>query len=348
MLTPLLFLAVQLPAQLVEVPLHRFKAFAEPRGIAAVALSPDAHTVSLWTRWSEQTPCVRWTVDVQTGATEGFGEDACPEPELPPPVRCDDAGCHLERKGKPLPLGEVALHGVPTRAQLTVHPHHEVAALRFERSLDFISLSDGQLISSFGHAGSVLRGIAASEGEWLLWSQGRDGADHLYLADGAELLAPTPTRPFVRPVARLRLPSSFGWKKDTRSTPDSPCEFFERGVMVEADVLLLDWNADAKPFDVHVKGQGGQLQQWRVDVASATPVAGLQIDRVHFPKQGRWRLKIRFPFPLEALALAPAGAKVPRLRPIAVPMSTGSTEPACVFVGGELQPERLLLDVLLR
>lgn len=190
--------------------------------------------------------------------------------------------------------------------------------------------------------------MAASEGEWLLWAQGRDGADHLYLADGDELLAPTPARPFVRPVARLRLPSSFGWKKDTRSTPDSPCEFFERGVMVEDDVLLLDWSADAKPFDVHVRGQGGQLQHWRIDVASATPVARLQVERVHFPKQARWRLKLRFPFPLESLALTEGGAKGARLRPIARPMSTASTEPACVFIDGELQPERLLLDVGLR
>jgi hypothetical protein len=149
-------------------------------------------------------------------------------------------------------------------------------------------------------------------------------------------------------VARIRLPASFGWKKDTRSTPDSPCEFFERGVMVEDDVLLLDWKDDAKPFDVHVRGQGGQLQKWRVDVASATPLPGLQVDRMHFPRQSRWRLRIRFPFPLHSLALAEGGAKVARLRPIERPMSTTSTEPACVFVGEELQPERLMLDVLLR
>ena len=344
MLTPLL-LATLIPAQLVEVPLHRFKAFAEPRGIAAVALSPDAHTVSLWTRWSGQTPCVRWTLDVQTGKTEGLGEDECPEPELPADVRCDAAGCHLERKGKSLPLGE---QGAPVRAQLALHPHHEVMALNFERALSFVSLSDGHLISSFSHAGFALRGIAAGEKEWLLWSQGRDGADHLYLADADELLAPTSSRPSVRPVARIRLPSSFGWKKNPRSTPDSPCDFFERGVMVEDDVLLLDWREDAKPFDVHVRGQGGQLQKWRVDVGSATPVPGLQVDRVHFPKQSRWRLKIRFPFALDSLALAEGGAKVARLRPIEPPMSTRSTEPTCVFAGDELQPERLMLDVLLR
>lgn len=147
-----------MPAQLVEVPLHRFKAFAEPRSIAAVALSPDAHTVSLWTRWSEQTPCVRWTRCVQTGATEGFGEDVCPEPALPPEVRCDAAGCHLERRGKPLPLGEVALQGIPTRAQLAFHPGRQVVALNFERWLTFVSLPDGQLISSFSHARAARRG----------------------------------------------------------------------------------------------------------------------------------------------------------------------------------------------
>ena len=343
MLTPLL-LAALLPGQLIEVPLHRFKAFAEPSGIVAVALSPDAHTVSLWTRWSEQTPCVRWSLDVQTGATEGFGEDECPEPELPPDVRCDAEGCHLERKGKSLPLGE---QGVPVRAQLALHPHHEVLALNFDRALSFVSLTDGHLISSFSHAGSALRGLSAGEKEWLLWSQGRDG-DHLYLADADELVAPTFSRPTVRPVARIRLPSSFGWKKDTHSTPDSPCEFFERGVMVEDDVLLLDWKEDARPLDLHVRGQGGQLQQWHLDVGSATPVPGLQVDRMHLARQSRWRLRIRFPFPLDALALAQGGAKVARLRPIERPMSTRSTEPACVFVNEELHPERLMLDVLLR
>lgn len=348
MLTPLLLTAA-LTAQLVEVPLHRFRTFAEPRVIAAAALSPDAHTVSLWTRWSPETPCTRWTVDVQTGATEGFGEDACPLPPLPPQVRCEASGCRLERKGQPSPLGEVALQGVPTRAQLAAHRLKPVAALNFDGALTFVSLVDGKLLSSFGHAGFALRGLAASEAvEWLLWVQGRDGADHLYLADGDELLAPPAQRPFVRSVPRLRMPSSFGWKKDTRSTPGSVCEFFERGVMVEDDVLLLDWSEDAKPFDLRVRGQGGQLQKWRVDVASATPVAGLQVERVHFPKQARWRLKIRFPFPLEALAMAEGGAKIARLRPIERPMSTTSSEPACLFTDGELQPERLLLDALLR
>lgn len=344
MLTPLLLLA-HLSGQLVEVPLLRFKGFAEPRSIAAVALSPDAHTVSVWTRWAPRTPCLLWTVDVQTGATEGLGEDACPQPPLPPEVACDGAGCRLVRAGQSLPLGEVALQGVPTRAQLAVHPTRQVAALNLDRWLSFVSLTDGRLISSFGHADFTLRGVSASaEVEWLLWVQGRDGRDHLFLADGDELLAPTVQRPLVRPVARVRLPSTFGWKKETRATPDSPCDFFEGGVMVEDDVLMLDWSADAKPFDLRVRGQGGQLQKWRVDVASATPVAGLQVERVHFPRLARWRLKISFPFPLETLALAEGGAKVARLRPIERPMSTTSSEPACVLVDGMLQPERLLLE----
>ena len=341
MLTTVLLLVTH---QLVEVPLHKFKGFAEPRGIAAVALSPDAHVVSVWTRWSDQTPCIRWTVDVQTGATEGFGEDECPQPALPSGVSCDEKGCRLGKK----PLGETALQGVPTRAQVAGHPVEPVIALNLERALTFVSLTDGHLISSFSHAGSALKGVAASEGEWLLWTQTHDGADHLYLADGAQLTAPTPERPFVRAVSRIRLPSSFGWKKDTRGTPDSPCDFFERGVMAEDDVLFLDWSADAKPFDVRVRGQGGQLQKWRVDATSPTPVAGLQIERMHLAKQARWRLKIRFPFPLEALALTDSSTKAARLRPIAAPMSTSSSEPACVFVDGALQPERFMLDALLR
>ena len=341
MLTSLLLLVTQ---QLVEVPLHKFKAFAEPRGVAAVALSPDAHIVSIWTRWSAQTPCIRWTVDVQTGATEGFGEDACPEPALPPQVSCEAKGCRLGKK----PLGEVAVQGMPTRAQLTVHPVESVIALNFERALTFASSIDGHLLSSFGHAGFAVKGVAASEGEWLLWTQSRDGADHLYLADNAELIAPTGEKPFVRAVARVRLPSSFGWKKDTRGTPDSPCDFFERGVMGESDVLFLDWSADARPFDVYVRGSGGPLQKWRVDATSATPVPGLTIERMHLAKQARWRLKIRFPFALEALAISDPSTKPARLRPLSPPLSTSSTEPHCVFVDGELQPERFMLDSLLR
>ena len=341
MLTAVLLL---IPGQLVEVPLHKFKSFAEPSTIAAVALSPDAHTVSVWTRWSEQTPCVRWTVAVQTGATEGFGEDACPEPPLPNAVKCEATGCRLGKK----PLGETALQGAPTRAQLTVHPVEPVIALNLEKALTFVSSTDGRLFSSFSHAGFAVKGVAASEGEWLLWVQSRDGADRLYLADNAELTAPTVEKPFVRAVSRVRLPASFGWKKDTAGLPDSPCDFFERGVMATDDVLFLDWRADAKPLDLYVRGQGMQLQKWKVDVSSPTAVAGLQIERMQLAKQGRWRLRIRFPYAIDSLAITEGGAKPARLRPISVPLSTNSSEPHCVFVDGELQPERFMLDSLLR
>ncbi|MDP1827958.1 MAG: hypothetical protein Q8L48_32085 [Archangium sp.] len=350
MLTSVLLL---ITSQLVDVPLHKFKAFAEPSTIAAVALSPDAHTVSVWTRWSAQTPCIRWTVDVQTGATEGFGEDACPDIPLPPAVKCEATGCRLGKK----PLGETTLQGTPLREQLTVHPVEPVIALNFERALTFVSSADGKVLSSFSHAGFAVKGVAASEGEWLLWVQARDGADHLYLADTAELIAPAAEKPFVRAVSRIRLPSSFGWKQDTRGLTDSPCDFFERGVMAGDDVLFLDWRADAKPlsprgasshFDLYVRGQGRQLQKWKVDVSNPTAVAGLHIERMHLAKQGRWRLKITLPFPIDSLAIAEGGVKVARLRPIAWPLSTRSTEPSCVFVDGELQPERFMLDSLLR
>jgi hypothetical protein len=349
-LTTVLLLLTQ---QLVEVPLHKFKSFAEPRAIAAVALSPDAHTVSVWTRWSAQTPCLRWTIDVQSGATEGFGEDACPEPPLSPAVKCEATGCRLGKK----PLGETALQGTPTREQLTMHPVEPVIALHLEEALTFVSSTDGKLLSSFSHAGFAVKGVAASDGEWLLWVQARDGADRLYLADNAELTAPPVEKPFVRAVSRVRLPSSFGWKKDTRGLTDSPCDFFERGVMATDDVLFLDWRADATPLsprgasshmDLYVRGQGMQLQKWKVDVSSPTAVAGLQIERMQLAKQGRWRLKIRFPYPIDSLAITEGGAKPARLRPISVPLSTSSSEPHCVFVGGELQPERFMLDSLLR
>lgn len=333
-----------LTSQLVEVPLHQFKSLAEPRAITAVALSPDAHTVSLWTRSSSQTPCLRWTVDVQTGAAKGFGEDACPEPPLPVAVKCEATGCSLAKK----PLGEPALQGIPTRTQLTVHPVESVIALNFEQALTFVSSTDGKLLSSFSHAGFVVKGVAASEGEWLLWVQARDGADHLYLADGAELIAPVAEKPFVRAVSRVRLPASFGWKKDTRGLADSPCDFFERGVMATDDVLFLDWLADARPIQLHVRGQNGQLQKWKIDITSPTAVAGLQVERVQLTKQGRVRLKIRFPYPIDSLAISQSGAKVARLRPLAWPMSTVSSEPNCVFVDGELRPERFMLDSLLR
>lgn len=302
-----------LSTQLVEVPLHRFKGFAEPNTIAAVALSPDAHTVSLWTRWSAQTPCVRWTVKVQTGATEGFGEDACPDAE-----------------------------------PLTSHPVELVDARLSPRSLDLLSRPAGRLLGSFGHAGFTVRGVAASEGEWLLWVQAADGADHLYLADGAELTAPVLERPFVRPIARIRLPATFGWKKDSTSAPDSPCEFFERGALVEDDVLLLDWPADSGPIDVRVRAQHGKQQKWQVDVASATPLPGLQVERVKLAKQERWRLRIRFPYAVEQLAISAAGKPVQRLRPVATPLSTNQGEPTCLFVDGQLRPERFMLDPLLR
>ena len=317
MLTSVLLLITN---QLVEVPLHRFREFAEPHVIAAVALSPDAHTVSVWTRWSPQTPCLRWTVDVQSGRTEGFGEDACPEPALPPEIRCNDKGCHL---GRATPLGEVELQGVPTRSQLTVHLVDPVIAINFERALSFVSLTDGRLISSFSHAGFAIRGVAASNGEWLLWAQNQEGVDRLYLADGAELIAPRVDSrgPFVRPVARVRLPASFGWTKDTTGTSDSPCDFFERGLMIEDDLLMLDWKAGARPLDLRVRGQGGQLQKWRIDISSPTPVPGLTVERMQLTRQERWRLKIRLPFPIDALAISEGGARVARLSPIAWPMS---------------------------
>lgn len=310
MLTSALLL---LSTQLVEVPLHRFKSFAEPNTIAAIALSPDAHTVSVWTRWSAQTPCVRWTIKVQSGATEGLGEDACPEPE-----------------------------------PLTSHPIELVDARLTERSLDFLSRPGGRLLSSFGHVGFKVRGVAASEGEWLLWTQSADGSDHLYLADGAELTAPLLERPFVRPLARIRLPATFGWRKESASAPDSPCEFFERGAMVEDDVLLLDWPAQSNPIDVRVRLRNGKQQKWSVDVASATPLPGLQIERLQLAKQQRWRLRIRFPFAVDQLAISPEGKPVQRLRPVVRPLSTNLGEPTCLFVDGELRPERFMLDPLLR
>jgi hypothetical protein len=320
-------------AQLVEVPLHQFQKFAEPRGIAAVALSPNAHTVSVWTRWSEQTPCVRWTIDVQTGKTEGFGEDDCPASAPLPPLRS---------------FGEEALQGKPTPSQLTVHPVEPVIALRFEHALTFISRADGKLISSFRHGGYSVKGVAASEGEWLLWVQSADGAEHLYLADAAELTSRRAQKPFVSSVPWLRLPDSFGWKKDTKGTPGSVCDFFERPVMIAADVLLLDWNAASKPIDLRVRAQDGRLQKWQIDIGSATPVAGLQVERMQLAKQGRVRLKVRLPFGIDALAVVPSGAKVARLSPIEAPLSTGSTEPACIFVDGALKPERFMLDAWLR
>ena len=305
-------LTLLLTSQLVEVPLHQFKKIAEPRGIVAVALSPNAHVVSVWTRWSEQTPCVLWTIDVQRGAAEGLGESECPRP-----------------------------------SPLTSHPVEPVDARNTERALTFHS-RDGKLLTSFSHEGFAVKGVAASEGEWLLWTQSADGADRLYLADGAELIAWPAQRPPVRAVPHIRLPYSFGWKKDTRATPGSVCDFFERGVMIAPDTLFLDWTAGSKPIEVRVKGQAGQLQKWQVDIASATPVRGLQVERVDLKPQGRVRLRIRFPFALEAISITPAGAKVPRLSPIEAPLSTTSTEPHCVYGDGTLKPERFMLDALLR
>jgi hypothetical protein len=306
-------LTLLLSAQLVEVPLHRFNKLAEPRGIAAVALSPNAHVVSVWTRWSDQTPCVLWTLDVQTGETEGRGENDCPKPS-------------------------------PT----TSHPVEKIDAQLSERLLTFSSRTEKKQLTSFGHEGFSVKGVAASDGEWLLWTQNAAGADHLYLADGAELTANPAQKPSVRSVPIVHLPASFGWKKDTKATPGSVCDFFERGVMITSDTLFLDWSANSKPIDVRVKGQGGQLQKWQVDVGSATPVPGLQVERMELKKQGRWRLRIHFPYALEAIAITPGGAKVPRLSPLEAPMSTTSTEPHCIYVDGQLKPERFMLDAQLR
>lgn len=305
-------LTLLITSQLVEVPLHRFNKLAEPRGIAAVALSPNAHVVSIWTRWSEQTPCVLWTVDVQTGATEGLGENEC-----------------------------------PPSSTVTSHPIDPVNALDSEHALTFTS-RDGGVLTSFSHGGFAVRGVAASEGEWLLWTQNAEGADHLYLADGAELTANPAQKPPVRSVPSLYLPSSFGWKKDTRATPGSVCDFFERGVMISSHTLLLDWSASSKPIDVRVKGQNGQLQRWQVDIASATPVPGLEVERMELKKQGRWRLRIHFPLAVDALAITAGGMKAPRLSPVQVPMTTTSSEPHCIYVDGMLRPERFMLDAQAR
>ena len=310
MLTALTLLVT---SQLVEVPLHHFKKIAEPRDIAAIALSPNAHVVSVWTRWSEQTPCVRWTIDVQTGNTEGLGEDACP-------IVSDRAA----------------------------HPIEQIDTVRSERTLSFTMRKGGVLLTSFTHEGFAVKGVAASEGEWLLWVRSAEGADHLYLADGAELTWGAAQKPYVRSVPLLLLPSSFGWKKDTKGLAGSVCDFFERGVMISSSTLFLDWNANSKPIDVRVRGEGGQLQKWQVDVASPTPVAGLQVERMELKKQGRWRLRIEFPYAVNAIAITPSGVKAPRLSPIEAPLSTSSTEPHCIFVDGVLKPERFMLDASAR
>ncbi len=307
-------LTLLLTAQLVEVPLHQFKKIAEPRDIATIALSPNAHVVSVWTRWSAQTPCVLWTINVQTGDTEGHGENECP----------------------------------PLKPQIE-HPVDQVNAVITEGALTFHSRPDGKLLTSFSHEGFKVKGIAASEGEWLLWAQTSDGqVDHLYLADGAELTANKAEKPYVRSVPLIRLPSTFGWKKDSNATPGSVCDFFERGVMISESTLFLEWKAGSKPIDVRVKGTGGQLQKWQVDVSSATPVQGLQVERMELKKQGRWRLRIQFPYAIDAIAITAGGAKVGRLNPIEVPMSTNTSEPHCVFANGTLAPERFMLDALLR
>ena len=306
-------LALLLTSQLVEVPLHQFKKIAEPRDIAAIALSPNAHIVSVWTRWSAQTPCVLWTIDVQTGNTEGQGENECPPAK--PPIE---------------------------------HPVDKVNAVISERALTF-NARDGKLLTSFSHEGFKVKGIAASDGEWLLWTQTADGrVDHLYLADGAELTASPAQKPAVRSVPLIQLPSTFGWKKDSNATPGSVCDFFERGVMISDSTLFLEWKAGSKPIDLRVKGTGGQLQKWQVDVGSATPVPGLQVERMELKKQGRWRLRIQFPYAIDAIAVVPGGTKVGRLSPIESPMSTNTSEPHCVFGNGTLSPERFMLDALLR
>jgi hypothetical protein len=64
------------------------------------------------------------------------------------------------------------------------------------------------------------------------------------------------------------------------------------------------------------------------------------VQRVHFAREGVWRLRVRFPWPVAQLALSETDKPAVRLSPVVDPVGDST----CVVKDGALQPGEFQLD----
>jgi hypothetical protein len=315
-------------SQFREVPLTQFSRTADARFVTAVATSQDGHVVSLWTRWSETAPtCQGWTLDDEGARVEALGDVPCPPP--------------APRGKRHLFLDTRAL-GAPKTLVPVLDSAREQVALVFPRALGVARDEDGALVGAWSTGDFTLRGVAPAEKEWLVWVQDAKGADRLFFVDPQWLTTGPLEEPLVESVPRVTL-SGFGWKKDMPSRQVGPCTLEGRGVMVDEQVLLLDWRASTSRLEVRAVSTTGEQRVWKVDAAGGTPVAGLDVQRVRFARHGVWRLSIRFPFVPTQLSVSELDKPAKRLSPVLRPAAHGGSA-SCVSRDGVLQPADFTLD----
>lgn len=313
-------------SQFREVPLTRFNELADARVITAVATSQDGHTVSLWTRWSDTAPCLGWTIDDTGERAEGLGEVPCPSP---PPT------------GRRRLFLDTKMMGAPKSLTPVLDTFRNRVALAFPHALGVASNEDGTVLGAWSLGDFTLKGVSVGEHDWLLWVQDEKGTDRLFFVDPTSLeLGEIEAQPLVETIPRLNL-SGFGWKKDMPTRQVGPCTLERRGVMVDASALLLDWKSSTSRIEVRAQLTTGEQKAWKLDAAGGTPLAGLDVQRVHFARHGVWRLLIRFPAPVVSLAVTEA-EKARRLSPIVTPLFNQAA--TCISKDGVLRPPDFSLD----
>lgn len=314
-------------SQFREVPLAKFNALADARIIHAVATSPDGHTVSVWTRWSEKAaPCLGWTMEDTGEKPDGLGEVPCPDA---PPT------------GKRHLFVDTKVLGAPKTLVPVLDTYRNQVALVFPRALGVASNEDGSLLGAFSLGDFSLKGVSIGEHDWLLWVQDNKGTDRLFFVDPALLVGEPLESPIVETIPAMAL-AQFGWKKDMPTQQVGPCTLERRGVMIDDTGLLLDWKSTTSRIEVRAQLATGEQKVWKVDAAGGTPIAGLDIQRVHFARHGVWRLLIRFPSHVTSLAVSEAD-KPKRMSPMLQPLVFGGNA-TCIYKDGVLRPSDFTLD----
>ncbi|MFT3712005.1 MAG: hypothetical protein QM817_30555 [Archangium sp.] len=319
-----LTLAVSLfTAQVREVPLTKFNQLADARVIHAVATSQNGHTVSVWTRWSESAPCLGWSFDDEGEKPEGLGEVPCPA--APP-------------RGKRHLFLDSKLLGAPKQLVPVLDAQRGLVALQFPHALGVARDEDGTMVGAWGLGDFTLRGLSVGEHDWLLWVQDAKGVDRLFFVDPAALTSGEFGDPAVETIPLMNV--GFGWKKESTKQQVGPCTLERRGVMMDEQTLLLDWRASTSRIELRATSVNGEQKVWKLDAAGGTPVAGLDVQRVHFARDGVWRLHVRFPWPVSQLSLSETDKPARRLSPVVSAVG----DSMCVMKDGVLRPSDFTLD----
>lgn len=314
-------------AQFREVPLSKFNAFADARTIHAVATSPNGHTVSVFTRWSATAPCLGWTMEDTGEKPEGLGEVPCPDA---PPT------------GKRHLFLDTKVMGAPKTLVPVLDSFRDRVALVFPHALGVASNADGAVLGAWSLGDFTLKGLSVGEHDWLVWVQDAKGGDRLFFVDPEYLTSGPLEQPVVETVPLMKL-SGFGWKKDMPRQQVGPCTLERRGLFIDDRALLLDWRSSTSRLEVRAQLASGEQKVWKVDAAGGTPVAGLDVQRVHFARHGVWRLLIRFPEQVTALAVTEADTPK-RLSPVLQPIVYGGLGTVCTLTDGVLRPADFTFD----